>query len=274
MARRGSFETRNLRDRAIAGRPRKRWHSSRKKSRKFKRSSYAAAISRSRGSRSRLSRRASFWRRSRRVHFLGQPVPATRRPADGRPLLRGWRGRGLLTARVIANRLWQHHFGRRIVATPSFGVRGEPPSHPELLDWLASELIREGWRFKPLHRLMVTSATYRQTSRADAKLIAFDPDNTLFARMNRRRLDAEGVRDAMLAVSGRAPIQNGRPRDPRTYRKGNRGPDLHREAVDLWPEDRNPSEHLRRSLYLFRKRSVQYTLFDAFDAPDADALPR
>ena len=92
-----------------------------------------------------------------------------------------------LTARVIVNRLWQHHFGRGVVATPSdFGVRGEPPSHPELLDWLASELIREGWRQKPLHRLMVTSATYRQTSKPSAKLAAADPDNTLFGRMNRR----------------------------------------------------------------------------------------
>ena len=101
---------------------------------------------------------------------------------------------------MIVNRLWQHHFGRGIVATPSdFGVRGEPPSHPELLDWLASELIREGWRLKPLHRLMVTSATYRQSSKPSAKLAADDPDNTLFGRMNRRRLDAEGVRDAMLA---------------------------------------------------------------------------
>ncbi len=106
-------------------------------------------------------------------------------PKTGRrTALAAWlaRAENPLTARVIANRLWQHHFGRGIVATPSdFGVRGEPPSHPELLDWLASELIGDGWRFKPLHRLMVTSATYRQTSRPDAKLIAFDPDNTLFA---------------------------------------------------------------------------------------------
>ena len=175
------------------------------------------------------------------------------------------------------NRLWQHHFGRGIVATPSdFGVRGEPPSHPELLDWLASELIRQGWRFKPLHRLMVTSATYRQSSKPTAKLAADDPENTLFGRMNRRRLDAEGVRDAMLAVSGEL---NSRMEGPGVLAPIEKEiEDLiftEAEAVDLWPEDRNPSEHLRRSLYLFRKRNVRYPLFDAFDAPDTQsACPR
>jgi Protein of unknown function (DUF1553) len=182
-----------------------------------------------------------------------------------------------LTARVIVNRLWQHHFGRGIVATPSdFGVRGEPPSHPELLDWLASELIREGWRFKPLHRLMVTSATYCQTSKAGAKLAADDPENTLFGRMNRRRLDAEGVRDAMLAVSGEL---NARMEGPGVLAPIEKEIEelifTEAEAVDLWPEDRNPAEHLRRSLYLFRKRNVRYPLFDAFDAPDTQsACPR
>jgi Protein of unknown function (DUF1553)/Protein of unknown function (DUF1549) len=182
-----------------------------------------------------------------------------------------------LTARVIVNRLWQHHFGRGIVATPSdFGVRGEPPSHPELLAWLASELIREGWRFKPLHRLMVTSATYRQSSKPGAKLAADDPDNTLFGRMNRRRLDAEGVRDAMLAVSGELNSKMDGPGVLAPIEKEIE--DLiftEAEAVDLWPEDRNPAEHLRRSLYLFRKRNVRYPLFDAFDAPDTQsACPR
>jgi hypothetical protein len=182
-----------------------------------------------------------------------------------------------LTARVIVNRLWQHHFGRGIVATPSdFGVRGDPPSHPELLDWLASELTREGWRCKPLHRLMVTSATYRQSSKPTAKLAADDPENTLFGRMNRRRLDAEGVRDAMLAVTGEL---NSKMQGPGVLAPIEKEiEDLiftEAEAVDLWPEDRNPAEHLRRSLYLFRKRNVRYPLFDAFDAPDTQsACPR
>ncbi len=182
-----------------------------------------------------------------------------------------------MTARVIVNRLWQHHFGRGIVATPSdFGVRGEPPSHPELLDWLATELIREGWKFKPIHRLMVTSATYRQSSKPTAKLADADPENTLFGRMNRQRLDAEGVRDAMLAVSGELNFRMEGPGVLAPIEKEIE--DLiftEAEAVDLWPEDRNSSEHLRRSLYLFRKRNVRYPLFDAFDAPDTQsACPR
>jgi hypothetical protein len=175
-----------------------------------------------------------------------------------------------LTARVIVNRLWQDHFGRGIVATASdFGVRGEPPSHPALLDWLASELIAQGWRQKPLHRLIVTSAAYRQTSKPDRKLAADDPENSMFARMNRRRLDAEGVRDAMLAVAGELNPKMGGPGVLAPLEK--EVEDLiftEAEAVDLWPEDRNPAEHARRSLYLFRKRNVRYPLFDAFDAPD------
>jgi hypothetical protein len=182
-----------------------------------------------------------------------------------------------LTARVIVNRLWQHHFGRGIVETSSdFGVRGEVPSHPELLDWLASELVAGGWRLKPLHRLMVASAAYRQSSRSDPKLAADDPDNSLFGRMTRRRLDAEAIRDAMLAVSGGLTSKMGGP--------GVRAPlekevkDLiftEAEEVELWPVDREPAEHLRRSLYLFRKRNVRYPLFDAFDAPDTQsACPR
>ncbi len=199
------------------------------------------------------------------------------RPSRG-PGATGWPSPTIpLTARVIVNRLWQHHFGRGIVATPSdFGVRGEPPSHPELLDWLASELVAGGWRLKPIHRLMVTSATYRQSSRPDAKLAAEDPENTLLGRMNRRRLDAEGVRDAMLAVSGELNPRMGGPGVLAPLEKEVK--DLiftEAEVVDLWPEDRDPAEHLRRSLYLFRKRNVRYPLFDAFDAPDTQtACPR
>jgi hypothetical protein len=182
-----------------------------------------------------------------------------------------------LTARVIVNRLWQHHYGRGIVATPSdFGVRGEPPSHPELLDWLASELIAGGWRLKPIHRLMVTSATYCQSSRANRERAADDPENSLLCRMNRRRLDAEGVRDAMLLASGELNPKMGGPGVLAPIEK--EVEDLiftEAEVVDLWPEDRNPAEHLRRSLYLFRKRNVRYPLFDSFDAPDTQtACPR
>ena len=182
-----------------------------------------------------------------------------------------------LTARVIANRLWQHHFGRGIVATPSdFGVRGEAPSHPELLDWLATELIARGWKLKPIHRLMVTSASYRQASTAPPEIArkqsADDPENGFLWRMNRRRMEAEGLRDAMLAASGEINLKAGGPGVLVPIEK--EVEDLiftEAEVVDLWPETPDPLEHDRRSLYLFRKRNVRYPMFDAFDAPDTQS---
>jgi mono/diheme cytochrome c family protein len=112
-------------------------------------------------------------------------------------------GAGALVARVIVNRLWQHHFGRGLVAsTNDFGRTGTPPSHPELLDWLAGELIRNGWQLKPIHRLLLTSTAYQQSTAADAKKLTADPDNALFLRRTPQRLEAEAVRDSALAVSG------------------------------------------------------------------------
>jgi mono/diheme cytochrome c family protein len=109
-----------------------------------------------------------------------------------------------LTARALVNRVWLHHFGRGLVGTPGdFGRLGETPTHPELLDWLAAEFVSNGWSLKELHRLMVTSTAYRQSSRRDAKADAVDPDNKLLGRFPLRRLDAEALRDGMLAVSGR-----------------------------------------------------------------------
>jgi hypothetical protein len=166
-----------------------------------------------------------------------------------------------------------HHFGRGIVATPSdFGVRGEAPTHAELLDWLATELIAGGWRLKPIHRLMVTSAAYRQGTQADPKPMAEDPDNTLLWKVPRRRLDAEALRDAMLAVTGELNPKMGGPGVLAPIEK--EVEDLiftEAEVVDLWPETPDPAEHNRRSLYLFRKRNVRYPLFDAFDAPDTQS---
>ncbi len=179
-------------------------------------------------------------------------------------------GTNPLVPRVIVNRLWQYHLGRGIAPTSSdLGVRGELPTHPELLDWLASELISSGWRLKPIHRLIVTSATYRQSSKPIAQLTQHDPDNTLLGRMNRRRLDAEGIRDAMLAVSGKLNLKMGGPGVLAPLEK--EVEDLiftEAEVVDIWPVDRDPSEHLRRSLYLYRKRNVRYPLLESFDAPD------
>jgi hypothetical protein len=109
-----------------------------------------------------------------------------------------------LTARVMVNRIWQQHFGEGIVRTPSnFGKLGQPPTHPELLDWLAREFVRSGWSIKHMHRLLMLSAAYQQSSDAASYTFKSDPDNILFGRMSRRRLEAEALRDSILAVSGR-----------------------------------------------------------------------
>ncbi len=180
-----------------------------------------------------------------------------------------------LTARVIVNRLWQHHFGSGLVATPSdFGVRGERPVNSALLDWLASELIRSGWRLKTMHRLMVTSETYQRSSRDVASNgLTKDPENRLLWRMNRRRMEAEGLRDATLMVSG---LMNGMAGGP-----GVRPPlepevseliFTEAEVVDLWPVDANIWEHGRRSIYLHRKRNVHYPLWPNHRARPKAAL--
>ncbi len=154
-------------------------------------------------------------------------------------------GAGHLLARVIVNRLWQHHFGRGLVATPSdFGHSGEAPTHPELLDYLAQRLIDEGWRLKPLHRLMMTSSVYRQEVAADPRRAEIDPDNRLLWRRNRTRLEAEAIRDAMLAVSGQL------------------------DTTMFGPGTLDP-EQPRRSIYFTVKRSKLIPDMMLFDAPDA-----
>lgn len=179
-----------------------------------------------------------------------------------------------IVPRVIVNRLWQHHFGRGIVATPSdFGTRGEPPSHPELLDWLATELVNSGWKLKAMHRLMVTSSAYRMKSDfIMPEQERDDPVNETLYRMNRRRMEAESLRDAVLSVSGRLNPKMGGP--------GVKVPIedeikelifTEAEVVDLWPVDLNPEEFNRRSLFVYRKRNVHYALYDAFDAPDTQS---
>jgi hypothetical protein len=174
-----------------------------------------------------------------------------------------------LTARVIANRLWHYHFGRGIVATPNdFGQHGAPPSHPQLLDAMAHRLVSGGWRLKPLHRAIVLSATYRQSSAVPADSAGearrVDGDNTLLWRVDRRRLTAEEVRDAMLAVSGRLNLAVG-------------GPSVlvpvDQELVDLlykpsqWEVTKDPRAHDRRSIYLIAKRNLRVPFLDVFDQP-------
>src|SRR5262249_2477761 len=170
-----------------------------------------------------------------------------------------------LTARVMANRIWQHHFGRGIVRSSSdFGYQGTPPTHPELLDCLASELVAGGWRRKPIHRLLVLSSAYRMSSRPDSAALAKDPENDLFWRFNLRRLTAEEVRDSILAVSGnlnRARM-NGPSVFPRIQREVLHGQS--RPGIGWRPS--SPEEQARRSVYVHIKRSLAVPLLAAFDA--------
>ncbi len=153
-------------------------------------------------------------------------------------------GAGQMVARVIVNRLWQHHFGRGLVATPSdFGAQGEKPTHPELLDWLAGELIRGGWKLKPMHKLMMTSAAYMQSAQSDAARRTADPGNTLVWRYPRLRLEGEVIRDAILATTGAL--------DPKLFGPG---------TLD--------SAMKRRSIYFQIKRSQLPPMMITFDAPD------
>jgi mono/diheme cytochrome c family protein len=217
----------------------------------------------------------------------GVPAFLHRLPPSPQPLSPGGRGAGgegpnrltfarwladrrsPTTARVIVNRVWQAYFGAGLVTTPEdFGTQGEKPSHPELLDWLAVEFMERGWSLKALHRLIVTSATYRQASRVPPELLAQDPYNRLLARGPRFRADAEVVRDIALAASGLLNRKFGGPSvcpplpgfmvlPPVSY-----GP-------KAWPEATGP-ERYRRALYTFRYRSLPYPALQVFDAPNGD----
>ncbi|MFQ5733194.1 MAG: DUF1553 domain-containing protein [Planctomycetaceae bacterium] len=172
-----------------------------------------------------------------------------------------------LTARVIVNRLWQHHFGRGIVGTPdNFGAGGSRPTHPALLDWLAVEFQRSGWSAKQFHKLVMTSTVYRQSSSRERKTRSatsqsLDPDNRLLWRMNLRRLDAEALRDSVLAVSGRANHTMG-------------GPPVMLKATPsglqtlVEPGKRNAAA--RRSVYLLARRANPLTFLNVFDYPIID----
>ncbi len=177
-------------------------------------------------------------------------------------------GAGALLARVMVNRIWQHHFGEGLVGTVSdFGTRGELPSHPDLLEWLASEFVKSGWRVKHLHRVILESATYQQASGYDAARAELDPENRTLWRQRPVRLEAEVLRDAMLAAGGTLNRQLYGP----AFK-----PPIQVEALQArnvrnpYPKlDAEDAEAHRRSIYLFHKRVVQYPLLQAFDAPDA-----
>src|SRR5262249_8605553 len=178
------------------------------------------------------------------------PPPKEWRTSYRRRALAEWitdadNGAGALLARVIVNRLWQHHIGRGLVATPSdFGARGEPPTHPEVLDWLAAELIKGGWKLKPIHKLIMTSAVYMQTTQFDEARAKVDRDNKLCWRHPPHRPEAEVIRDSLLYVSGAL--------DAKMYGPG---------TLD--------ENSRRRSIYFTVKRSKLVPMMTIFDAPDA-----
>ena len=173
---------------------------------------------------------------------------SSRSPAAARKLLAEWLTSGdhPLTARVMVNRIWQGHFGRGIVSTPNnFGIQGSPPTHPDLLDWLAADFVAEGWRVKRLHRLIMTSKAYRMSTDFDRSDAAKDPDNKYLWRMNRRRLEAETLRDAVLATSGALNLKmGGRPVVPPLTSEEKLGMWNPRQ----WPESLDKREHTRRSV--------------------------
>jgi hypothetical protein len=171
-----------------------------------------------------------------------------------------------LTARVLVNRLWQHHFGAGLVSTPSdFGRNGRRPTHPELLDWLARRFVSDGYSLKKMHRLIMTSETYRRSSQANPSALSKDPENKLLWRMNRRRLEAEAIRDTVLTVSGLLnPVMGG----PGVYAKLPKGVNVEFPNNDKelsWGAS-TPAEDARRSIYLFQRRTLTYPFMDVFDA--------
>jgi mono/diheme cytochrome c family protein len=179
-------------------------------------------------------------------------------------------GKHPLVARVLVNRIWMHHFSRGIVATPSdFGLMGDRPSHPELLDWLADEFVRQGWKLKPLHRLIANSTAYRQSSRRWPAHEKIDPDNRLLARMSIRRLEAEAVRDGILAVSGKLNPKLFGPPVPVALDEVGQivvGVDT-RDAAGV-PTGRKVSldgEEFRRSVYIQVRRSLPLSMLETFD---------
>ena len=197
-----------------------------------------------------------------------QPAPEDAKSSHRRRVFGEWvaSSENPLTARVMVNRLWQHHFGEGLVRTPSnFGATGQPPTHPELLDWLAVEFVENGWSIKHMHRLMMGSAAYRMQSADIEANVVVDPENRLLWRMSRQRLEAEILRDSILTVAGTL-----------DRAVGGKGvfpyidPDLFQSSTSrTWPGRPDDDRATwRRSLYVFSKRTIRYPLFEAFDQPD------
>ncbi|MDC0936333.1 PSD1 and planctomycete cytochrome C domain-containing protein [Pirellulales bacterium] len=209
--------------------------------------------------------------------IFGAPLPEVPEPRDSpsaagrRRILADWITSvdNHLTARVIANRIWQFHFGRGIVrSSNNFGLLGTPPTHPELLDWLAYRLIDGGWKLKSMHRLIMSSRAYQMSSASRPEGVAADPDNDWFWRFDPRRLSAEELRDSILAINGSL---NRQVYGPSIY------PKLSQEVLQGqsrpghgW-ETSTPEQQNRRSVYIHVKRSLLEPMLSAFDFPDPDS---
>jgi hypothetical protein len=194
----------------------------------------------------------------------GQKLPEDEK-GSGRRQLAEWitGAKNPLTARVMVNRIWQWHFGKGIVATPNdFGIRGEPPTHPELLDWLASRFAESGYSVKKLHRLMLLSRAYQLASGDDAANDKTDPKNAYLWRFDRRRLEAEEIRDAMLAVSGQL--------DP-TPGGAHPFPPMHQWTYSQHKQFFAVYDTNKRSLYLMQQRLKKHPLLELFDPADPNA---
>ncbi|HEY6393237.1 MAG TPA: DUF1549 and DUF1553 domain-containing protein, partial [Bryobacteraceae bacterium] len=170
-----------------------------------------------------------------------------------------------LTARVMVNRIWQYHFGTGIAGTSSdFGVMGDRPSNPELLDYLAAAFIEDGWSMKAMHRRIMLSNVYQESSAHQREAAEIDPDNKMLWRFERRRMEGEAIRDSMLFVSG---LLNPKMGGPGVFPPLPDG--VTRGSKYLgWPAEKNPAEANRRSVYVFVKRNLRYPMFEAFDFPD------
>ncbi len=199
----------------------------------------------------------------------GTPGPVKATAGGRRAALARWltEPANPLTARVLVNRIWGWHFGRGLVRTPNdFGAQGEPPTHPELLDWLARDFVEHGWGLKRLHRLVLLSNSYRMQSTAAGRELEVDPENRLLWHFPRRRLEGEAVRDALLACAGTLNrVTSGPPVVPPLGRDELTGLFGAREK---WPVTKDVEQHTRRSVYLLVRRTFAYPLFAAFDPPE------
>jgi hypothetical protein len=213
-----------------------------------------------------------YWQQAREAYAEhGEAKSTLQRRALAEWMTDTQRGGGALLARVFVNRVWQHHFGKGLVGTTSdFGVRGDAPSHPMLLEHLTHQFVDGGWNIKSLHREILTSAVWQQASTreaADERGLQVDPGNNLLWRMTPQRLEAEVMRDAMLAVSQTLNLQAGGPGfKPYIAPEANLARNIKGEG---YPRDApDDASTRRRSIYMFHKRLIPYPMFQAFDRPD------